>query len=305
MFENRIVFDWLTFTCKDANEPAEIIALLGFVDCKFELLGGLNGYRQRWYYDGVSVMFDGQPDMGICVNMSGRGCRVFESYGSGDWESLLKFIYSSDTVNLTRLDVAYDDFKGILQMEQLLDALDQHHYIAKSRIWQAQYGSEGASIYHGSMKSDMLIRIYDKAAEQHVDQHWIRVELQMRRNIATGFLRNLQELPVGHVFLGVLRNYLRYVVPDDTSNPTRWPLTDYWAELLDGVSALRCWESPGAEYTMSNLYNFVVNQAGNAIDCFIGICGYESFIQSLGARSCRPGKKYLVLRERFKYENKT
>lgn len=303
--ENRIVFDWLTFTCKEVEEPADLIAFLGLVDYKFELLGGFNGYRQRWFYDGISILFDGQPGMGICVNMSGRGCRVFESAGSGDWVSLLKFIYLSDSVNLTRLDVAYDDFKGILLMDEMLDDVDKHHYISKARHWMVQYGSEGASIYHGSMKSDMLIRIYDKAAEQRVDHHWIRVELQMRRDIATGFLRNVLDLPVGTVFLGVLRNYLRYVVPDDTSNPSRWPMTEYWSELLDGVSAIRCWESPGTEYTMEDLYNFVVNQAGNAIDCYIGICGYESFIKSLGSRSCRPSKKYLDLMEKFKYENKT
>ncbi|MBQ1233185.1 MAG: replication initiation factor domain-containing protein, partial [Clostridia bacterium] len=40
-------------------------------------------------------------------------------------------------------------------------------------------------IYHGSPKSNMYIRIYDKAAERDLEGiHWIRVEMQMRDEIA-------------------------------------------------------------------------------------------------------------------------
>lgn len=194
----------------------------------------------------------------------------------------------------------YDDHTGILDIDVLQDDTDDHHYVSAFRKWQVQYGSEGVTIYHGSQLSDMLIRIYDKAAEQGLEgAHWIRVELQMRNDIAYGFVAGAVSRPIGEQFRGVLHNYLRYVVPTADTNMSRWPMTDYWEQLLENVQRISCWSAPGMDYTVWKLADLVVNQWGNAIDCYLSIFGVEDLVRMLGKRSIRRSPKY----ERLKAEH--
>lgn len=300
--ENCVLIDWITFTTT-MDSVAGVTAMLGLSSVTWEdMEHGFNGYPYGKHFCGISILYGGREDMGVCVNMSGQGCRSFETYGHGDFPSLFDLILSNEgDMKLTRLDVAYDDHTGILDMDILKDDTDAHYYLSKSRIWEVDYGSPGCTIYHGSKKSDMMIRIYDKAAERHRDgEHWIRVELQMRREIAMGFVRDLASGSLPERFAGVLLHYLRYVVPDDDSNPSRWPLTDYWSELIGHATARACWVRPGVEYNLENLENFVFNQAGNAIDTFIDIFGYEAFIARLGERATRYSPKYERLKQMYK-----
>lgn len=290
--ENCILFDWLTFTSK-CDSTSSLISLLGLESVTFEERPrGRNGYRSMMSFEGISILYDGREDMGVCVDMSGSGCRTFETYSSSSWDDLFSLILTPD-YNISRLDVACDDHTGLLDIDVLRDDTDDHHYVSKARTWEVQYGSAGTTIYHGSKKSDMLIRIYDKAAEQNLEEHWVRVELQMRDAIATGFLQGMSRVePLGPHFCGVLFNYLRYVSPQDDVNMSRWPMTDYWQNFLQTVQRIRCWSAPGVDYNVWHLSNFIINQVGNALDCYIKIFGVDDLVRELGKRSIRPSPKY-------------
>lgn len=292
--ENTILVDWLTFTSK-CDSISTILTLLGIPDAEFtECAHGRNGYRQMISFQNISILYDGREDMGICVDISGTGCRAFEEYSSWSWDSLFNTLLSdSESYNISRLDAAYDDRTGILDIDVLRDATDDHHYVSRSRTWEVDYGSEGTTIYHGSKRSDMLIRIYDKAAEQNLDdQHWIRVELQMRDKNASGFVQSVVNQSLGVAFVGVLRNYLRYVTPAADTNMARWPETDYWKNLCGDLLRIRIWSCPGMEYTFFKLQDYVINQAGNALDCYIQIFGVEDLVYQLGKRAVRISPKY-------------
>ena len=125
MADNYIIYDYITFTSKIHNHLS-IIDFLGLQDVEFESLKGFYGYKDRLYYDGISIHYNGRDDMGVCVEMSGKGCRTWEKYGSADYDALFSEIlenYSDDSekrnMNLTRLDVAYDDFTGVLDLPLL------------------------------------------------------------------------------------------------------------------------------------------------------------------------------------------
>ena len=299
--ENTILVDWLTFT-SHCDSISTIIELLGLTDISFtECAHGRNGYRQMVTFQNISILYDGREGMGICVDMSGTGCRTFEDFSSTSWNALFSELLSeSEDFNITRLDAAYDDHFGILDIDVLRDATDDHHYVSRSRTWEVDYGSAGTTIYHGSKKSDMLIRIYDKAAEQGLeDQHWIRVELQMRDVIASGFAQAVHDQTLGAAFLGVLRNYLRYVTPTADTNMARWPETDYWQNLCQDVQRIRVWSCPGTQYTFSNLQDYVINQAGNALDTYLSIFGVDDLIYQLGKRSVRLSPKYQKLKQQY------
>lgn len=150
-------------------------------------------------------------------------------------------------------------------------------------------------------QSNMYIRIYDKAAERGLpDCHWIRIEMQMRDEIAQGFIAGLMVNPVGIQFRGVLHNYLRYVLPQDDTNRSRWPMTYYWSELIDGIQQIRCWSDPGIEYNVFNLVNYVIKQAGNAIKCYMNIFSVDELVNELKESPVKPSAKYQRLEAEHK-----
>lgn len=301
--ENLILFDWLTFT-SHCDSPESIMLLLGLKDVPWQKMDkGRNGYRQRYFFENISILYDGAENMGVCVDMSGTGCRAFESFSTINWTELMQILYfNSDDYNVTRLDMAFDDHTGILDIDELRDDTDDHMYVSRSRTWKVEYGSSGTTIYHGSPKSDMYIRIYDKAAERDLENvHWIRVEMQMRDEIAAGFIDGLMIHPVGDQFRGVLHNYLRYVQdPGVDTNMSRWPMTKYWSDLIQGIAQIRCWSAPGVEYNEFHLSNYVINQAGNALDCYLKIFGMDDLIRELGNRSIKPSPKYQRLLAKYR-----
>jgi len=302
--ENLILFDWLTFT-SHCDSPESIMTLLGLVDVPWQKMDkGRNGYRCRYFFENISILYDGAENMGVCVDMSGTGCRAFETYSSIKWQDLMDILFhNSGDYNVTRLDMAFDDHTGILDIDELRDDTDDHMYVSRSKTWKVEYGSAGTTIYHGSPRSNMYIRIYDKAAERGLENvHWIRVELQMRDEIAQGFISGLMRNPVGVQFRGVLHNYLRYVRDPGTDvNMSRWGMADYWSDLLEGIQQIRCWSDPGVEYNEFSLSNFVINQAGNALDCYLRIFGMEDLIRELGQRSVKMSPKYQRLLAKYEH----
>ena len=86
---NKIIFDYFSFTIKTDGydiTPEDVISMLGLDGVNFIETYGSKGFRNRYYYDGVSIMFGGR-DL-IWCEMSGQGCRVYEQYGCCDWYGL-------------------------------------------------------------------------------------------------------------------------------------------------------------------------------------------------------------------------
>lgn len=301
MEQNKVIYDWLSITSK-IHSTDQMIEEIGMQHCPWELTKGAHGYKDRLYYDHISIHYNGREDMPIWLEMSGQGCRAFETFGHGDYERLFRLVeYNDSSMNITRLDVAFDDFSGILDMSRLCtDTLNQE-YVSKANYWEVVQSAKGQTVVIGAPSSDVLIRIYDKAKERGRENeipHWIRVEIQMRNDRCKKFIR----LPngIGFRFAGVVMNYLRYVEPSqEDSNKWRWELKDYWQSLIGNASALSIYEKPGVDYNLLRCDNYVFNTAGNAIDAEIKIRGIEGFMEMLRARQTRNNPKY----ERLVTEN--
>lgn len=284
-------------------------------DIVWERTKGGKGYRQRYYWEKISIHFDGREDMGVWLEMSGQGCRAFETFGSGDYEALFAEVFQEpDDVHFTRLDIAFDDHSGLLDIQQLADhTLELEdgqpvHFVSKFRSrlveWQHRDGAPrpGLSIYHGRKASDCLIRIYDKAAERgFFDRHWNRVELQLRDDRAFEFARQmLAGEDMGELYRGVVYNYLRYVEPDHSdSNRWRWPMKDYWARFLGAAGRIRLYVKPGADYNIFNCEDFVFKQAGGAIYTLLELYGVELFLQKLQEQRGTLNPKYKQLLDQY------
>ena len=306
--ENVILYDWLSFTSKK-HTPEQLIAALGLSHCPWTETKGARGYRDRKYFSCISVHYNGRDDMGVWVEMSGQGCRTFESLSSVGWDALFKFIHENE-LNMTRLDVAYDDHTGILPLERIAEDTRKRRFISRSDKYEVHYSGdtsgpdEGLTVDIGSPQSKVRFRIYDKAIERghsHAEMHWVRCEMQLRDDRALQF--TMIPRPIGEAFAGVLLNYLRYVVPNENdSNKSRWEMADYWYALVGDAEKISIYTAPGMEYNEERCKHYVVNQAGNAIDACIKMYGVDAFVDMIDKRQTMPNPKYLELIKRHHIE---
>lgn len=313
--ENKIIYDWVSITSK-IHSPQSFIELLGLdkPGISWELVKGAHGYRDRLYWEKISIHYNGREDMGVWLEMSGQGCRAFETFGNGDYERLFQEVQDNPgEMNLTRLDVAFDDLTGLLDINQVAEDTIEREFISKWTKGKIERGmdfdkkkdEDALTINFGSMSSDIFLRIYDKAKERgFIDgRHWIRVELQLRRERALAMA--LRTEPIGEAFAGVLANYLRFIEPSGSdSNRRRWATKAYWQRLLDGVARIQLYEKPGTEYNMMNLENFVFKQAGGAIFTYLETHSIEQFLDALKHRGVPLNAKYRALIERNRKRGK-
>lgn len=277
---NLYLVDYLTVRFR-GYEVEHVQALIGMSDVPWqEMEHGHNGYPDGIFHNGVSIYFGASESMGVCLNMSGQGCRAYETNGSNDWLGLFRLINDApdDVIKITRLDMAFDDHTGVLDMSEMLTDLTCCFFRSRARHWEVRYGTKGTSLYIGSESSNMFVRIYDKAAERGFDPeevHWLRIEMQMRDVNAKGYIRGLlASSDMSLQFRSVLRNYVCFLKPSEDTNKSRWELAEYWSNFLDNVLPSSCWECPGTEYNLKNLVNAVYGYR-NVIGCYLRVFGWD------------------------------
>ena len=300
MTENIILIDWLTFTCKHMDYK-QMIHFLGLEKLNFTDIRGFNGYKSAKFFGGISILFDGHTDdkgndMGICVNMSGQGCRQFETSGKFSLDWLVSFLAkNSDKYHISRLDAAFDDIDhegdGLLDMSVIEELSRSDVYVSrfrrKSGEWSAKHSEDAfapqlaISVYFGSPRSDLRFRLYDKSKERGgLDYHWTRFEIQFRNDAALNFLNDPHD--VGEKFYGVINNNLRFVVPDPLdTNRRRWDSPKWWTDFLQSTLKISVFTKKDVEYNMSRLEHFVFDQAGKSIYTYIKCKGFMEFYNYL------------------------
>ena len=312
--QNKVIYDWFSMTSK-IHDVNGMIEEIGMQRAPWLTLSGVRGYSWRQHCNSINVHYGKRPE--VWLEMSGSGCRAFEDLGHGDYEHLFELCRESpEDIHLTRLDIAFDDFDHILDMQQLkFDADVGDAIVCKADdicVTTSRKVSDpnmsGTTISVGSEKSEIYIRIYDKRAERlnslqtkkERDEfcanvpHWVRVEIQLRRERAYQWLKEIGErkLSIGEMFAGVLRNYLRFVerpIGSSDENRWRWPMKPYWAELIAEAEAIKLYEKPGMEYNLQRLDRLTTYQVGNAVDTAIKIHGVDGFMKLL--ESNKPPKK--------------
>ena len=304
--QNLILYDALSITSTVADPYWWVEKLV--LSNQHWTEGKSRYYEKRLYSSTISVHYNekqtAEGPHGTWLEMMGQGCRVFEEFGTGDFESLFQLVLSdSDNFKITRLDVAFDDHSGLVDLDQLLQDTRKQEYISKFRDWDTHEGSKGRSVDHGSQKSDIYLRIYDKAMERGgLDQHWVRVELQLRDERARLFIA--EQGQIGEKFCGVLGHYLRYVDPTGDSNRRRWPTKLYWEKLIGEARRIALYVKPGTDYNLAKFDNFVFRQAGNAIWAARQMYGVIGFDEKLENRGTLMNPKYEALVEEFKNSKK-
>lgn len=252
----RACVDWVSVTLKNVHDVHDVIDLLGLPRENFcDFPTGKYGYRSHKRFGHIAIYYDGRSDMGIHVEMSGQGCREFEQYTKKDWSQFFALLLNFD-VNFTRLDLAIDDFRGYFTIEQVIQKVKRGHVASRFRearrhdSWKIATGENtGMTIYFGDASSRLQVRFYDKYRERISKGHeilegvtfWNRVECQLRQERATAAAVILahEQHNTGQLVMGILQNYIRFLVPCEDTNKSRWKTCKWWEEFLHDVEKLK------------------------------------------------------------------
>lgn len=295
--ENAIIYDWLTvsFVGVDVDTLLHVMGLTGLA-WEEQQTGSRLRYGHRLSYDGISIHYTDDWDMkhnsGICLEMSGQGCRDYETFGKKDWWLLFEFIRLTKG-KVTRLDIAYDDFTGVLPLRIMYDMADKWYFTARTQKCRLMKEADdadplhaGLSVCHGSKSSEVYVRCYDKRVERHAwDQfeHWVRFEVQLRGSNAAGFLSASGSL--GERFRGVIANYINYRCPGEDSHKDRWKLAPWWCKFLENAAALSVHQCRNVEYNKDRLDAHIYDRNHNAVKAEILADGLPAFLRTVFGHS--------------------
>lgn len=312
--DNILIVDWFSFTTKIFVEGtdfvysiADIIDLLGLTESnlKWQNIYGMHGYKDRYYFDGISIHYN-STNRDLWVEMSGAGCRTFETYSKFDFYDIFDIIKSDlKRFHITRLDIALDDRSELLTLETIERETSLKNYRSRFRDIRLEksFTSNAFTFYYGSMSSDIMFRIYNKAVERNREDEgsWVRFEIQMRNERALSFIQQLTTTNIGEIFFGVINHYISYLKPSSDSNKARWALADWWSDFLQ-YSNITMITPCEKEYNFLNLQNYVINQSGGAVQTYIKLCGEDQLIDDLKNRSARLNPKYKTLLDELQTE---
>lgn len=253
--------DWFSATFFNARNWQEFASDFGLNPDDFIVRDkGINGYLKSAHWGHIQFYFEGHnttSEMGIHLNMSGQGCRqfeqTFEKHGK-TWQDVFELVLAQGRVNITRLDIALDDFKGYFSIKQLEKCIRDGCVCSRfptARNFETISIESGRTIsqtiYFG--KTDVIIRFYDKAAERKEKGYvlkeeidcWNRTELQLRDDRALAAVETIvnNSMELGTFVLGVLNRYVSFKKAGTDKNRARWENTRWWASYLHNVGKIR------------------------------------------------------------------
>lgn len=249
---------------------------------KFVSYGSKHHYSDCFVWNCIRIYIpslDRFNDMGFMVELSGQGCRFIEDNFKKkyhtvlfDWKMFalrLRSLVDNDVeLNINRIDFAYDDFAGVLDMSVIENAAIKREYVSLfrtlphkeethkalewSQIKDLSEDSAGHTIYFGSKRSNTFCKFYDKLEEQKVKfannkeklnalseiKHWVRFEFTFKRKQANSVVASMCELSereFAFYLSEVINGYIRFIDRDD-SNATRCTVKKWWSDFIGCAS---------------------------------------------------------------------
>lgn len=284
--------DWLQVTFVGVLSPYRVIEFFE-LDNYFNFIEfhGEKNYRKGFISGGVSISFDGITDnMGVHLKLTGKGCRMIESIDTfTTWKRFFQQIQSFSEIwtmdkqkykrlyNITRLDIAIDDFTGTFNIETLINKTEKGHWVSKFRTYKAIKSGKndgvktGATLYFGHAESDIQLRFYEKNEERKVNgfdynvKDWNRTELQLRDDRALMMFKLIKDNSNDqwiNIYKSVLNEYIRFVVPNkNDTNKRRWRIYKPWSNFINTLDKIKL-TTDEIENDYNKFYDWFVNNMG-------------------------------------------
>jgi hypothetical protein len=187
-----VALDWLSFTLKGApDENKSVLHEIAPLATRQPATPRF-GYDVGFAYEtGILSYYNTlRFEMGIHVIVPGSALRVLESRGISTRQILSNVVKAHGKV--TRLDLAKDAIDENIQLATIAKlAIDGKRTGSAQSVSQITSSGGGQTIYVGSRSSDRFARMYDKAAQQGLDDDWKRLEIECKGDVAKTLARVL------------------------------------------------------------------------------------------------------------------
>lgn len=282
--QNRILIDWFEFTLPDdflvRGRYHTLKHRLRIEGASFRSAPrGMHGYKSQLIYGNARILLGGSEGMGVHVILSGEAIRQM----SGDLLKLVDWVLHHEG-KISRIDLALDDVTGELSLDRVKRTVRAGAVSCRAKTYRRMESGSlstgtvtGETFYFGSAQSRTQYRIYDKAAEQNTDGHWVRCEGQYRNENAHNVALMIREsgFNIGPVFCGLLRGYLSFLTPSKTdSNKARWKTAQWWLDLLHGAEKLKLSILKAAP-SLERMKNWFVKQVAPTFATLLNAYGAE------------------------------
>ena len=266
--------DWLSFSIGEQYDVLEghrfqVLKLLGYDIDDFQSISGrffynagltLGNYVNVYYNEREIEKIKGSTDT-VTYVFTGQGCTDLYEKISGDWAQLFKSLISINA-NITRLDIALDDFVGLLKFPTILSKLNLGHYKSVKKAHNIVRSSDvnrnekGLTIYIGSSRStsskgNYYCRMYDKKA-QYLEKHqqipeeienadfWQRYEISYTKKKSQKIAELLASgESVDKVYKQSMGKLVTFLVPTKNNegqlyeNKSNWKVCPWWSKFLE------------------------------------------------------------------------
>lgn len=285
--------DWLSFSVKCYDEEPtntldeNLLELLGYDFKEFGEGSGKNYYnRGASIGNYVNVYWNDYTDeknpvrrnssATMNVVYTGQGSTDLALRNDNDWLKIFTILTAYEpknkpkpkddeedkpAVNITRIDIALDDYDELVKFDDIEQKLKKGHYRSSKRSYNIVKTSDqngqklGETIYIGNARTasgsrgNVYARMYDKLAQYReknqlvtsdVREHWKKTGKEVWQRYEISFSKNytnsiveaiLNGESIDKIFKGSLRNLLEILTPRG-KNKNRWYKTKWWEDFL-------------------------------------------------------------------------
>lgn len=277
----NIMFDYVRIRFSETDVKMVIEKILGIQFEKFQHEDyGFYGYSEHYYLGDIQVMYSSTFELGILIELKGRGCRQFESYLQAQNKSWYEFFINVKLQEgiLKRIDLAINDLVGILDIPYLIQKCESEECVSLFRSYKTYKSGElaklnvvgmGDTLYLGSRTSEIHFCIYKKDYEQYVkfgidiDEVDIknRFEIRLRNCRAEKAIDDyLKNNEIENVVFKIINRYVRFVDPESCNNRQRMSLDKKWEFFLGSCREKMCLTEKPEPYSFDKSLNWIKKQ---------------------------------------------
>lgn len=307
--------DYLSFTIPYSEAAFEKLKKT-FDQADFtELSYGGMGYRDSAaILDGGRIFWhSGRIDMGIHIRLNASSLGMIEMTPLG----ILNRVYDWGG-KLTRMDIAFDDMVGLLNVDIMYDKIRDGEIVTRwrkvTRLNGINVGNSlktGDTLSVGSRASQAYLRIYDKKLERETKgfdvtgiDHWVRVELELKAEKADHFGKILAETARGseagsasQLCSNLLMGMIDFKDTDPLdSNKSRWQTARFWAEFVCATAKIKL-SIPKVQKTLDDSKEWVQKTVSPTLAMIVlsrddasGLSGYDFIMSCITAGQHRMTK---------------
>lgn len=214
---------------------------------------GKYGYEGKYIIGDISVMCSQNVQLGVLLELKGKGCRQMESYLTAQERSWYDFMLECLTADgvIKRLDLAINDRVGILDIPTLRAKYKNGECISYFRSQKGYDGSEkkgediptstGETLYLGSTSSELYMCVYQKNYEQNVKngaelenaEIKNRFEIRLKNERAYHAVADLlTHYDAEYTAFSIINHYVRFVDREENKPKSQWKLNADWAWFI-------------------------------------------------------------------------